>query len=96
MRAVALRITTHAEERAETGLRHPSLLLPRHSAIRERAYHFWLAAGRPNGNAEAYWFAAQREIQGVCLGSFAPETALEGGDKKPTKKAKAARKRGAS
>ena len=65
-------------------------------AILERAYHFWLAAGRPNGNAEAYWFAAQREIEGTCLGSFVSVTAPEGSDKKPTKKTKAARKRGAS
>ena len=65
-------------------------------AIRERAYHFWLAAGRPNGNAEAYWFAAQREIVGASLGSFAPMIAPEVSDKKPTKNAKAARKRRAS
>ena len=65
-------------------------------AIRERAYHFWLADGRPNGNAESYWFAAQREIVGKSLGSFAPVAAPEVGDKKPSKKAKAARKRHAS
>jgi hypothetical protein len=63
-------------------------------AIRERAYHFWLADGRPNGNAEAYWFAAQREIVGTCCpGSFASVTTPETSDKKPTNKVKAARKR---
>ena len=50
----------------------------------------------PNGNAEAYWFAAQREIVGACcLGSFAPVTTPETSDKKP-RKVKAARKRQAS
>jgi hypothetical protein len=48
------------------------------------------------GNAEAYWFAAQREIVGASLGSFAPMIAPEVSDKKPTKNAKAARKRRAS
>jgi hypothetical protein len=55
-----------------------------------------LAAGRPNGNAEAYWFAAQREIVGASLGSFAPMIAPEVSDNKPTRNAKAARKRRAS
>jgi Protein of unknown function (DUF2934) len=31
-------------------------------AIRERAYHLWIADGQPEGQADIYWFNAQREI----------------------------------
>jgi Protein of unknown function (DUF2934) len=31
-------------------------------AIRERAYHLWVAAGQPDGNPDAYWLDAQREL----------------------------------
>src|SRR6266404_1786747 len=31
-------------------------------AIRERAYHLWIAGGQPEGQAEIYWLNAQREI----------------------------------
>ena len=31
-------------------------------AIRERAYHLWIADGQPEGQAEIYWLNAQREI----------------------------------
>ena len=31
-------------------------------AIRERAYHLWIAAGCPEGNSDAYWLDAQREL----------------------------------
>jgi Protein of unknown function (DUF2934) len=31
-------------------------------AIRERAYHLWIADGQPEGKAEVYWLSAQREI----------------------------------
>ena len=30
--------------------------------IRERAYHLWVADGRRDGNADAHWLAAQREV----------------------------------
>ena len=30
-------------------------------SIRERAYHLWIAAGRPEGDSDAYWLEAQRE-----------------------------------
>lgn len=36
-------------------------------AIRERAYHLWVAEGRPDGTAEAHWLAAQREILASSL-----------------------------
>jgi Protein of unknown function (DUF2934) len=31
-------------------------------AIRERAYHLWIAGGQPEGQADVYWLKAQREI----------------------------------
>jgi hypothetical protein len=31
-------------------------------AIRERAYHLWIAAGCPEGNSDVYWLDAQREL----------------------------------
>ena len=31
-------------------------------AIRERAYHLWIADGQPEGQADTYWLKAQREI----------------------------------
>ena len=36
-------------------------------AIRERAYHLWIADGQPEGNADAYWLSAQREILTASL-----------------------------
>jgi len=38
-------------------------------AIRERAYHLWIADGRPDGNADTYWLSAQREILTTSLNS---------------------------
>ena len=38
-------------------------------AIRERAYHLWVADGRPEGNADVYWLSAQREILTTSLSS---------------------------
>ena len=38
-------------------------------AIRERAYHLWIADGRPDGNADVYWLSAQREILTTSLSS---------------------------
>jgi len=46
-------------------------------AIRERAYHLWIADGQPDGNADVYWSSAQREIQTSSLegSSEIPRTA---------------------
>jgi len=38
-------------------------------AIRERAYHLWTANGRQEGDAEAHWLTAQREILASSLGT---------------------------
>ena len=40
-------------------------------AIRERAYHLWIDAGRQGGNADTHWLAAQREIWAASLSKFA-------------------------
>ena len=40
-------------------------------AIRERAYHLWVADGCPNGNAEVHWLSAQREVLASSLQGFA-------------------------
>jgi len=40
-------------------------------AIRERAYHLWVADGCPDGNADAHWLNAQREVLATSLGTFA-------------------------
>jgi hypothetical protein len=47
-------------------------------AIRERAYHLWIADGQPEGQADMYWLNAQREILTTSVegsGSHAPATA---------------------
>jgi hypothetical protein len=47
-------------------------------AIRERAYHLWIADGQPEGQADNYWLNAQREILTTSLessGSNAPTAA---------------------
>jgi len=43
-------------------------------AIRERAYHLWLADGRRDGNADAHWLSAQREVLASSLSNFARVT----------------------
>ena len=64
-------------------------------AIRERAYHLWLADGRPDGRADAFWLDAQREILTMSLQGPAGEAAFPAADTasvaaKPAKKARAA------
>lgn len=43
-------------------------------AIRDRAYHLWIADGQHEGNAEFYWLRAQREILTTSL-QGSPDTA---------------------
>ena len=31
-------------------------------AIRERAYHMWNDAGRPDDRSESFWLSAQRDV----------------------------------
>jgi hypothetical protein len=64
-------------------------------AIRERAYHLWIADGRPEGNADVYWLIAQREILATSL--YSTETVVSPGmvsvTTKPVKKPRVARSR---
>jgi hypothetical protein len=46
-----------------------SLMPDLEHAIRERAYYLWTADGQPEGNADVYWLAAQREILATSLDS---------------------------
>lgn len=39
-------------------------------AIRERAYHLWVENGCEDGNADAHWLVAQREILSASLGEM--------------------------
>jgi hypothetical protein len=43
-------------------------------AIRERAYHLWIANGCPHGSAEVHWLCAQREVLASSLETFARVT----------------------
>jgi hypothetical protein len=43
-------------------------------SIRERAYHLWIAAGRPEGDSDAYWLEAQRELLSAAM--LTPEAEL--------------------
>jgi Protein of unknown function (DUF2934) len=58
-------------------------------AIRERAYHLWIADGRPDGNPDAYWLNAQHEMLMHSVdGAVAADPVLV--TTKPDKKAKVA------
>lgn len=63
--------------------------------IRERAYHLWIADGRPEGNADAYWLSAQREVlassivSGAAFETIPRVEPVVSEAKYPAKKAKA-------
>jgi Protein of unknown function (DUF2934) len=62
------------------------------SAIRERAYHLWMADGQPEGKADVYWLNAQHEVLTTSLESLASTAAAaDTVATKPTKRAKVAR-----
>ena len=66
-------------------------------AIRERAYHLWIADGQPEGQADIYWLNAQREILTTSVESSGNNAAAAASTDtslvatKSTKKAKVAR-----
>jgi len=68
-------------------------------AIRERAYHLWIEGGCQDGQADAHWLVAQREILGASLGEVGlvkiDEQYPAAKSPKPNK-AKAARKKRAA
>lgn len=59
-------------------------------SIRERAYHLWIESGCPDGDAEAHWLVAQREVLSASLSTFARVSVAEPSDavKKPAKSRK--------
>jgi hypothetical protein len=59
-------------------------------AIRERAYHLWIADGQPDGQADIYWLNAQREILATSVASSAGDAAAAAATK-PTRKPRVAR-----
>jgi Protein of unknown function (DUF2934) len=58
-------------------------------AIRERAYHLWIAAGCPEGNSDAYWLDAQRELLASSVEPVGAAKAKTRAGKKSTDKLKA-------
>ena len=61
-------------------------------AIRERAYHLWIADGQPEGKADVYWLNAQHEIRTTSVENLASTAAAaDTVATKPTKRAKVAR-----
>jgi hypothetical protein len=60
-------------------------------AIRERAYHLWIADGQPDGQADIYWLNAQREILTKSLAGAGSEIATSAPDAVTTKTAKKAK-----
>jgi hypothetical protein len=58
-------------------------------AIRERAYHLWIADGCRDGRADAHWLIAQREILASSLECFARVTVSEDAAAKQKSKEKA-------
>jgi hypothetical protein len=58
-------------------------------AIRERAYHLWIAAGSPEGNSDAYWLDAQRELLTTSVAVSKPAGAAKATRKKSADKPKA-------
>jgi hypothetical protein len=63
-------------------------------AIRERAYHLWIADGQPDGKADIYWLNAQHEILMTSVESLASTAAaVDTVATKPAKRARVARSR---
>jgi len=61
-------------------------------AIRERAYHLWIADGQPEGKADTYWLNAQREILTASVENLASlAAAADTVTTKPAKRAKVMR-----
>jgi hypothetical protein len=65
-------------------------------AIRERAYHLWIESGHEDGNADAHWLVAQREILSASFGEMGRLTVGEPVKPAKPKKARAPRKRRAA
>jgi hypothetical protein len=98
LQAIKISLTLPAQDFSPPGSYASSkekLMQNLEEAIRERAYHLWIADGQPDGQADLYWLNAQREILTTSLASSGSETlALAGAvpvATKPAKKARVAR-----
>jgi hypothetical protein len=58
-------------------------------AIRERAYHLWIADGSPEGKPDVYWLNAQQQILAASVAS--PAAAVDPVPGKPPRRARTAR-----
>ena len=58
-------------------------------AIRERAYHLWIADGSPDGKPDVYWLNAQQQILAGSLER--PAAAVDPAAAKPVRRARTAR-----
>jgi hypothetical protein len=58
-------------------------------AIRERAYHLWIADGSPEGKPDVYWLNAQQQILAASIES--PTAAVDPVATKPARRARTAR-----
>lgn len=52
---------------------------PTEAHIRDRAYHRWLAAGRPEGTAERDWLEARESFERALRDALYPEDEPGGG-----------------
>ena len=60
-------------------------------AIRERAYHLWIADGQPEGKADIHWMNAQLEILTTSVEGLTTATAADPVATRPAKRGKVAR-----
>ena len=60
-------------------------------AIRERAYHLWIADGQPEGKANTHWLNAQHEILTTSVERLASTAAAADNVATTTKRATVAR-----
>jgi DUF2934 family protein len=68
-------------------------MLDLEQSIRERAYEIWAKGGHRDGDADAHWLAAQREILSVSLSEIGRVSVSEKSTKSSKPKAKASRKK---
>lgn len=56
--------------------------------IRDRAYALWVDAGKPDGDEERHWHAAQKELEGGSAIEPSTPYGEAGGQAPPTKTSK--------
>lgn len=56
---------------------------PTEARLRERAYHVWIASGRPEGTADADWQRARSELEAETAAQLGPADPSEPSAKFP-------------